>query len=212
MFNKIIFRFFIITLSLLLSACQLTGSSSDASDPNQPVSTLSGPWLEHKKGLENLNEYQARGKFAYITANKTTAANFAWYQRTPNDYRLLLTTPFGNRIIELNVAPNLTQLTDDKNQIHINSDAQALIYQLTGMEIPLNNLRQWLIGLPGESSDFLLDKNYRINHLNFTENGANWQVKYLSYKDDSQPALPSNLELTQGDLKIKIRISDWELP
>lgn len=211
MLNKIIFRSVIIALSLLTSACHLLGPSQENPDKDPEISVSSGPWLTHKKNLESLNEYQARGKFAYIDTNKTTSANFAWYQRNQNEYRLLLTTPFGNRVVELNVVPNLTQLTDDKNQIHINSDAQALIYELTGMQIPLNNLRQWLIGLPGESTDYRLDKNYRLSQLNFAENGLQWQVKYLNYSDKTQPELPSDIELAQNGHRIKIRISNWEL-
>lgn len=211
MLNKILFRSLIAVLSLSLSACHLIGSQTDPSDKGGDISVSSGPWLTHKKSLENLDEYQARGKFAYITANKTTSANFAWYQRNQREYRLLLTTPFGNRVIELNVTPNLTQLTDDKNQIYINSDAQTLIYELTGMQIPLNNLHQWLIGLPGESTDYRLDKNYRLNQLDFTEDGLQWQVKYLGYSDKTQPELPADIELTQDGHRIKIRVSNWEL-
>lgn len=210
MLNKIIFRFVIITFSLLVSACHLTNTNT-SSVPNANISQSSGPWLDHKKSLENLLTYQARGKFAYIATGKTTSANFAWYQRSQNEYRLSLTTPFGGRVVELNVTPNLTQLTDDRDRIHINSDAQALIYELTGMQIPLNNLRQWLIGLPGESTDYRLDENYRLSQLNFTENGLNWQVNYLNYNTNMQPALPSDIELTQGGQKIKLRISAWEL-
>jgi len=206
MLNNIALRVTTFSLALLLTGCHLTGNNNA-----QHITPLSGPWLDRKQTLENLAQYQARGKFAYITSNKTNAANFAWFQHQSDEYRLLLTTSFGNRIVELNVTPTVTQLTDDKNKIHLNSDAQALIYQLTSMNIPLNNLRQWLVGLPGESTDYRLDKNYRITELNFKENGLAWHVKYLSYNDETSPALPTDLEITQSDQKIKLRVSNWEL-
>lgn len=210
MLNHLTLRITTLSLTLFLTACHLTGEQ--ATDPNSPtVSPSSGPWLERKQALENLNQYQARGKFAYITANKTNAANFSWFQHTANEYRLLLTTPFGNRVVELNVTPSMTQLTDDQNKIHLNSDAEALIYQLTGMTIPINSLRQWLVGLPGESTDYRLDKNYRMTELNFAEGGLQWHVKYLGYSDKTIPALPTDLEITQGGQKIKLRVSNWDL-
>lgn len=211
MLNKIIFRSLIISFSLLAGACHLTDGQGSNSTPDDTISPQSGPWLNHKKSLESLDTYQARGKFAYITSGKTTSANFAWYQRNQNEYRLSLTTPFGNRVVELNVSPDITQLTDDRDQIHLNSDAQTLIYELTGMQIPLSNLRQWLIGLPGESTDYRLDKDYHLSQVNFTENGLSWQVKYLNYSNKTYPALPTDLELTQNGQRIKLRISDWEL-
>jgi hypothetical protein len=33
--------------------------------------------------------------------------------------------------------------------------------------IPLNSLRQWIIGLPGDATDYSLDDRYRLRELNF---------------------------------------------
>lgn len=211
MLNNLTLRVTTLSLTLLLTACQLTGNQPVNGTDDTPVTSLSGPWLERKQALENLEKYQARGKFAYITANKTNSANFAWYQNQSDEYRLLLTTPFGNRVVELNVTPTVTQLTDDNNKIHLNSDAETLIYQLTGMNIPINSLRQWLVGLPGDSTDYRLDKNYRITELNFAENGLAWHVKYLGYNDKTNPVLPTDLEIAQSGQKIKLRVSNWDL-
>ncbi|STD21029.1 outer membrane lipoprotein LolB [Enterobacter asburiae] len=34
-----------------------------------------------------------------------------------------------------------------------------MIGKLTGMPIPLNSLRQWILGLPGEATDYTLDES-----------------------------------------------------
>ena len=38
-----------------------------------------------------------------------------------------------------------------------------MIGKLTGMPIPLNSLRQWILGLPGEATDYTLDDQYRLS-------------------------------------------------
>lgn len=46
-----------------------------------------------------------------------------------------------------------------------------MIRKLTGMAIPLNNLRQWMLGLPGEANDFALDDQYRLSKLTYQQGG-----------------------------------------
>ncbi len=63
-----------------------------------------------------------------------------------------------------------------------------MIGRLTGMPIPLNSLRQWIIGLPGDATDYSLDDRYRLRELNYTQNGKTWHVTYGGYTSDTQPA------------------------
>ncbi len=63
------------------------------------------------------------------------------------------------------------QLIDNKGQTYTATDAEEMIGRLTGMPIPLNSLRQWIIGLPGDATDYSLDDRYRLRELNYTQNG-----------------------------------------
>ena len=53
-----------------------------------------------------------------------------------------------------------------------------MIRKLTGMAIPLNNLRQWMLGLPGEANDFALDDQYRLSKLTYQQGGQTRKVDY----------------------------------
>ena len=66
-----------------------------------------------------------------------------------------------------------------------------------------------IIGLPGDATDYSLDDRYRLRELNYTQNGKTWHVTYGGYTSDTQPALPSNVELNNGAQRIKLKMDNW---
>lgn len=124
-------------------------------------------------------------------------------------YRLLLTNPLGSTELELNAQPGNVQLVDNKGQRYTSDDAEEMIGKLTGMPIPLNSLRQWILGLPGDATDYKLDDQYRLSEITYSQNGKNWKVVYGGYDTKTQPAMPANMELTDGGQRIKLKMDNW---
>lgn len=121
--------------------------------------------------MRNLNQYQTRGAFAYISDQQKVYARFFWQQTGGDRYRLLLTNPLGSTELELNAQPGNVQLVDNKGQRYTADDAEEMIGKLTGMPIPLNSLRQWILGLPGDATDYKLDDQYRLSEITYSQNG-----------------------------------------
>ncbi|WP_375083515.1 lipoprotein insertase outer membrane protein LolB [Providencia sp. SKLX074055] len=192
---------------LLLTACVTTsqnttkgtGSASDAQ------------WKAHQQALNQLRDYQTRGSFAYNGGETKTYAKFFWQQYTPEKYRLLLTNPLGSRELELTVEPDLARLTTKDGQTHMSDVPSELIYQLTGMEIPLDDLTAWLVGSPGRATNFTLDENHLLKNVTFEQNGEKWMLDYISYDTKTSPMLPNYLELRQGGRLIKLKMDSWTL-
>ncbi len=88
--------------SLVLTACTLT-------KPGPATSPTSPQWLAHEQAVQQLEQYQTRGAFAYLTDQKKVYARFFWQQYTPDRYRLLLTNPLGSTELELNVQKSVVQ-------------------------------------------------------------------------------------------------------
>ncbi|AVJ18032.1 lipoprotein localization factor LolB [Serratia sp. MYb239] len=191
--------------SLVLAACTTTGPTGPATSPTSPE------WRAHEQAVQQLNQYQTRGAFAYLSDSKKVYARFFWQQYSPDRYRLLLTNPLGSTELELNVQKNVVQLTDNQGKRYVSDNAEEMIRKMTGMAIPMNNLRQWMLGLPGEATDFTLDDRYRLSKLNYQQEGLSWKVSYQDYNSDIQPQLPSRLELQQGDQRIKLKMDNWTL-
>ena len=189
--------------SLVLTACTLTAPKGPGKSPDAPQ------WRAHQQEVRNLNQFQTRGAFAFLSDQQKVYARFFWQQTGQDRYRLLLTNPLGSTELELSAQPGSVQLVDNKGQRYNAEDAEEMIGKLTGMPIPLNSLRQWIVGLPGDATDYKLDSQYRLSELNYTQNGKTWKVVYNGYDSKTQPALPSNLELNNGDQRIKLKMDNW---
>ena len=188
---------------LVLTACSLHTPQGPGKSPDSPQ------WRQHQQAVRSLNQFQTRGAFAYLSDEQKVYARFFWQQTGQDRYRLLLTNPLGSTELSLTAQPGSVQLIDNKGQTYTAADAEEMIGRLTGMPIPLNSLRQWIIGLPGDATDYSLDDRYRLRELNYTQNGKTWHVTYGGYTSDTQPALPSNVELNNGAQHIKLKMDNW---
>lgn len=189
--------------SVLLAACSV----------HQPTQTSKSPtsseWQQHQQKVQQLSQYQTRGAFAYISDSKRVSANFFWQDTPPQRYRLLLTNPLGSTELELRAQPDGVQITDNQGKRYVGKDAEYMIQQLTGMAIPLNNLRQWILGIPGDATEFTLDERYLLKTVTYRQGNQNWNVSYQSYNTELTPPLPTSLELVQGEQRIKLKMNNW---
>ncbi|GAA3613592.1 lipoprotein insertase outer membrane protein LolB [Gibbsiella greigii] len=191
--------------SLVLAACTTTKPSGPATSPTSPQ------WRAHEQAVQQISQYQTRGAFAYLSDEKRQYARFFLQQFSPERYRLLLTTPVGSSVLELNVQQNVVQLTDSNGKRYVGDNAEEMIRKLSGMTIPLDNLRQWMLGLPGDATDFTLDSQYRLSKLTYRQGDQSWIVDYQDYNTEVQPSLPGRLELQQGNQRIKLKMDNWTL-
>ena len=189
--------------SLVLTACTLTAPKGPGKSPDSPQ------WRQHQQDVRNLSQYQTRGAFAYLSDEQKVYARFFWQQTGQDRYRLLLTNPLGSTELSLTAQPGSVTLIDNKGQTYTATDAEEMIGRLTGMPIPLNSLRQWIIGLPGDATDYSLDDQYRLRELNYTQNGKTWHVTWGGYTSDTKPSLPANMELNDGSQRIKLKMDNW---
>lgn len=189
--------------SLVLTACTINAPQGPGKSPDAPQ------WRQHQQDVRNLNQFQTRGAFAYLSDEQKVYARFFWQQTGQDHYRLLLTNPLGSTELSLTAQPGSVQMIDNKGQTYTATDAEEMIGRLTGMPIPLNSLRQWIIGLPGEATDYSLDDQYRLRELNYTQNGKTWHVTYSGYTTDTKPSLPANMELNNGSQRIKLKMDNW---
>jgi len=189
--------------SVLLAACTTTKQQG----PGQSVT--SPQWQQHQQEVAKISQYETRGAFAYLSDSQKVYARFNWQQTAPDRYRLLLTNPLGSTELQLDAQGSVVQLVDNKGKRYVSNDAEKMISQLTGMDIPLENLRKWMMGLPGDATDYALNDQYQLRELNYSRNGQNWKVTWQDYDSKTSPQLPSNLELREGDQRIKLRMDSW---
>lgn len=192
-------------ISLWLAAC----STVKPTDPGQSITSLQ--WQQHQQGVNAITHYETRGSFGWLSDKQRISARFNWLQTAPERYRLLLTNPLGSRELQLDVQDQVVLLVDNKGKQYKSNDAGKMISQLTGMDIPLESLRQWILGLPGGATDYQLNHRSQLRQLKYQRNGQQWQVNWLHYDNHLSPAMPTEIELHTETQRIKLRMDSWRL-
>lgn len=199
-------RYFFILSLFLLTGCALDKSQHHVGDPASPR------WQRHQEALKKLMAYQANGSFAYLSETKKISARFYWQQKTPSQYRLLLLNPLGNTEWQLDVQNQVVQLVNAKGERHIGNDVEKMLAQLTEMQIPVNQLRLWMLGLPGNVAQYNLNEQDLLHDLKSNYDGQHWTVLLEDYDENIEPPLPTRIQLDQRSNRLKLRIDKWTLP
>ncbi|MXP67350.1 lipoprotein insertase outer membrane protein LolB [Pantoea sp. Aalb] len=203
--QKNILRCFFIIIIIFLEGCTL--NKNMYRDPN--ITTMH--WHQHQQNVQKIMQYHITGKLAYLTNNKKLYAHFTWEQSSANHYSLIITNLLGGTELQVDVQNNIVHIIDNKGKRYISNDIEKIIFQLTGMNIPVTNLRQWIIGLPGNAIFYELNRHYHLKNLLYIHNKEKWYVYIKNYDNRIKPSMPISLELNKDNQRIKIVINKWKV-
>jgi outer membrane lipoprotein LolB len=79
-----------------------------------------------------------------------------------------------------------------------------------GFELPLNNLRYWLLGVPDPGSSFDLTRNDQDRAAHLTQ--AGWTLTYDKYMLVSGDWLPARMVLVRDAVRVRIAVDHWDAP
>nr|WP_279382274.1 lipoprotein insertase outer membrane protein LolB [Oceanisphaera pacifica] len=164
-----------------------------------------GSWQAQKTTLQQLHTWQLSAKLGIITPDERGSLSLFWRQNS-DDYRMNLTNVVGKRVFDLTRRGQDVQLTDSKGQLHQADNARELVWRLTGWNLPVEQLSYWIKGLPGDGDKVTYDEHGRPQ----TIHAHGWQLRYLGYTQIDGLWLPSRLDLTHNDTKLRLAISQWE--
>lgn len=181
------------------------------STPQQPINVQ---WQSHQTTLQQIQAYELTGKLGYIAPDQRQSFNFQW-QKSPQQLSLRLTNFLGQTVLNLHVDQQGAQVDTYDDQIYRDQDAQSLIRNLTGLDIPVEQLEDWILGLPTQATDYQLNEHNTLSSLTKLASTAEWQVEYQRYQSidwQHQPIpLPNKLKLKQNQTSIQLVISQWTL-
>ncbi len=164
-------------------------------------------WQQHQKQLSSLNHWQAEGRLAASNGSKGGNASFVWLQKGES-YQVKLFGPFGSGSVHITGHPQFVELREANGKTTRAQSPEQLLKKVSGMQIPVTGLRYWLLGLPSpqtQSSAQHLNDNGYLKHL--AQQG--WNVIYENYQTQNSPALPSKLRLQNGNVKLKMIVTNW---
>ncbi len=193
-------------LSLLLLLALLAACAT----PPGPVTDQSHErWQQQQTRLLDFNDWHIRGRVALFVDDEVYNLGLDW-QHDGRENRLTLEAALGQGMIRIRRLDGISELTTAEGETRTAADAEALLLQTTGWDIPVGGLEYWVRGVQRPGSDFrpTLDGHGRLQQLE--QDG--WWINYLEYGEasDALPALPRRLYMKRGRVRIKIVIDQWQ--
>lgn len=193
-------RFLHLFFLLLLTAC--------TSIEEIPAPLNAGSWRAHKAAIDNVQHWFATGRAAINNGAESWHVNLLWLQQG-EDYQIRLFGPFGAGQVQLSGNRDRAELLTSDNERFHSHDMDTLLYERTGVKMPVAELRYWLIGLPSPNGGEVatVDKHGRLSDLKQGE----WRVRYKRYVPVNGLVLPRKIFAGKPDLDVRVVIDEWKL-
>lgn len=165
-------------------------------------------WQEHQRDVAQLQYWTLQGRLAVTNGSESWHLDMSWQQQGDN-YIIKLFVPFGAGQIQLRGDHNGVVLDDGENTPLYADNADSLLYESTGLKIPVEGLRYWVRGLPdpGMSNG---EMNLSAGKLKQLHQGG-WQLRFRRYQQVNNTSLPQKLFLHRDDLDVRLVIDQWQL-
>ncbi|MDA7746044.1 lipoprotein insertase outer membrane protein LolB [Psychromonas sp.] len=200
-------NFLLLFLIITLTGCSLLNNEDPETEQVQKVMS----WEEHQKQLQALTTWSLTGKFAVFIGKERQTANLHWQQQQEN-YTIQLTSFIGTRILQIKKNQNGVEIINNDGEIFTGENATILIQELSpGLNLPISALQEWIKGNPSNATYQLNEQDQVINLIGQDIENAFWSVNYQQYQSFSGYQLPTKLNLTKNDIRVKIAINQWNL-
>jgi len=90
------------------------------------------------------------------------------------------------------------------------ADAQTLLRDALGWDVPLRELRAWVLGLRADSGPAEL--SFGTDRLPAVLRQDGWVVDYRQWDMTRQPPLPQKVFAERAAYKVKLSIDSWQFP
>lgn len=168
---------------LLLAACvgTLLAGCAIAPPPPPPSSEPVAPYREQI-------ELSGRLSVNYLRDGKTEslAGRFSWRQSGART-DVVLTSPLGQTVAQISVAPGLATLTQAGQPPRAAADIDSLSAETLGWPLPVSGLRDWLQGYAIDASGARFVASPSRDRVT-THDG--WRLHFVSWQDEPAAAEP----------------------
>ena len=192
---------------LLILSCL---SACTVMPPETPVSDPVAAWQKRQQQLDGIQYWYLTGRVAVNNGVEAWHLDMNWSQKG-EAYLVELSGPFGAGKVRLAGNDRGVLLTNADNQQYQAESAERLLYEQTGVTVPVEGLRYWIVGLasPTQKHTPQLDSQGRLAYL---QNG-NWTVKFRSYSQVNGLELPRKIFIARPDREIDVRlvVDSWKL-
>ncbi len=163
--------------------------------------------------LQALEDWTLDGRLAVSDGRQSWQAGVRWQQQSER-YAIDLIGPLGQGRLDIRGDATGVVLRDGEHLLYAN-DPDTLLEQASGIPVPIEGLRYWVLGLPAPDSAArpVVDDNGLLRRLLQDD----WQIVYDNYVTIDGGtvdglALPQRIRANRDTLDIRLLITRWTLP
>lgn len=182
----------------ILLCCSAFAACVSTRPPAAPT-----PWERRVSELQHLGNWQLDGRAAVALGTQGWQATLNWRQRG-DSAQVHVAGPFG-------VGALVLERTADGLSLNGAPPSEAVMAQLQkrlGFELPIDEMRFWLLGVPDPGAMFELGKNAQGRAQHLTQ--AGWSVDYDRYMPVAGDVLPARLVLSREGVRVRIAVDRWD--
>ena len=191
------FAGFLLLPLLMLGGC----ATAPVSDTGTVVSTAN-------LAVPQYRIWQFRGRVSLVREEQGWHASLDW-RETGGRYRLRLSGPLGQGALQVDGDGDSVRLLAADGREYRAPDADALVEQATGWQLPVAGIRYWVRGIPapGVEARITTDEQGRLQNLR----QSGWDIRYERYQEVDGRDWPTRLRLNTADIAIRLVVDRWTL-
>jgi outer membrane lipoprotein LolB len=155
-----------------------------------------------------IRDWTAAGRMALAVDGEGGSGSFVWQQRDLAT-NLSIRGPLGAGALQIVAEGDSIVATDGDGRSVDTGRARALLRDRLGAELPLAQLRYWMLGVPSPDAPAEVAEGGESPGRVIEQSG--WRIGYDAFRSESGMALPARFSATQGDVRLKVVVDAWSL-
>jgi outer membrane lipoprotein LolB len=191
-------------LALVICVAALAGCATTRHPPTPaPPSVGAVSWDARLSQLERADSWRLDGRAAAALGQQGWQASLNW-QQSGSSSDVHLAGPLGVGAADIKVTPDGLSLDGAPPSAAVTAQLENKL----GFDLPIGNLRYWLLGIPDPGMPFDLTRNPQDRALRLSQ--AGWTVDYDEYMPSNGDLLPKRLVLSRSDARVRIAVDRWQ--
>ena len=176
--------------------------------PGTPVGPgADAPWPEQRAALEKLDRYALNGRVAVAANGQGFSASLRYQQRAEHS-NLALDGPLGIGGVRVEIEGEGIEIATSRGEKLDGQAARDELERRLGFELPLNELRWWLLGIPAPGEAAVNQDSGSGEIRDFTQSG--WHVSVNTRAPGLGFSMPQRLTAEREGARLKLFVQAWE--
>lgn len=196
----------IIKISCALTLLFLTACATIT--PAVPAGETAMTWQQRHAQLAAIRNWTLTSAFSVREGTQASIVSLTWQQQG-SYFNQRIAGPFNLGGVRIYGSPGHVTLVRSANQQVTASTPEELLQKELNIRLPISNLYYWVRGIPvpGIPASTRFDQ---YNHL-ISLQQSGWQVNYVDYTTVNGIDLPKTIQMTNGNLQVKMVIKQWQI-